>query len=449
MARGRDRNFDYTPSYEDTVEQAEKRPSFDNTLKDVKMFKARQGANLIRIMPPTWRFAEGERKHYGLLIRLHRDIGPRDRAYLCLKENDWSPEKRCPICDALYDLGRHASQEDKRALGTQESYLAYIIDRDAEKEGPQVWQYSVSTNAEIAAQSMNRRSKAVLNICHTEHGYDLEFTRTGTGRNNTRYRGFHIMREESPLADSDRDYDRWMDEIADNPLPDVLNFYSYEHIEEVYNGRSKDEEPRSRRGRDRDDDDRGSDRRRDRDEDDEPRTRSRNRGDDYDDEPSPRARSRDRDDSGDRAGDDNRSRRSDSREDDDRVRGRESRPDREEEEERPRERERTRLARDLDDEIPSEGGRRARSNGRDEDETRAVRVPREQEVLPPEETPRRSTRARFDDNGSNGGSEERPRRNAEEEERPRRGREDDGDDDNERARSRARERLNRDERRAD
>jgi hypothetical protein len=422
VARGRERNFDYTPSYEATVEIAEKRTTFDTLYKDVKLFKPHQGANLIRILPPTWRGS----KHYGLLIRLHRDVGPRDRQYLCLKENESSPEKRCPICDSLFELGARATLDEKRALSPQEAYIYYIIDRDDEKAGLQVWQVSLNLNSEIAAQCINRRSKAVINIIHPDHGYDLEFSRTGTRRNDTRYRGFHVMREPSPLSDNDRDYDAWLDEIFDRPLTDVLNFYSYEHIEQVFTGRGRDEEPRSRsRERDEEDrDDRQVERRRNRDDEEEDRRSTRNRRSDDDDDRYSRSRENDRED---RRGREEERRGSNTRDDDDRER-----PRRTSDDDESRDRGRSRLSRDLDDEIPSDGGRRARSNGRDEDDpdmTRAVR----QEVLPPEE-PRRSSRARFDED-NNSAEETR-------QERPRRGQEDD-DDSNERSRQRARDRLNR------
>lgn len=382
MARGRERRFDFIPSYEDTVEIAEQRNTFDTLFKDVKMFRAKQGANLIRIAPPTWEKA----KHYGLLIRLHRDIGPRDRQYLCPKENPSSPSKECPICDALYDLGSRATMEDKRALSPGEAYIYYIIDRDDEKLGLQVWQASLTINSEIAAQCINRRTRAVLNIIDIDKGYDIEFTRTGTTKNNTRYRGFHVMHEPSPFADDPRDFDKWTNELFDRPLTDILNFYSYEHIESVFTGRGR-EEARSE-------------------EEERPRSRSR----DDDEEERPRSRSRDRDS----------------------------------EEERPRER--TRLSEELDDDIPFDSGRR-RNNGRDDEGEEPAR--RRAEPEPEEEAPRRA-RARLGDSngGERTGTaeretraEERPRR-GEEREEERRPRETD-DDRNDRSRQRARDMLNR------
>lgn len=468
------RAYDYKPpTYEDTVERAERKGSaFDTLFKDQKLYRAKQGVNLVRILPPGW---EGAR-HYGLTIKVHRNVGPDDRQYLCLRENEHSPYKPCPICQALYDLGSRATAEDKKELRPGTNVAFYIIDRDNEKEGVQVWMASPTTESEISEQSVNHRTKAVLDIVHPDHGYDLEFNRTGTTRNNTRYRGFKVMRESSPLAESDRRLNEWLDHVFNNPLPSVLNFYKPAYLEEVFYGKAKEEEEeresKSRRLRDDnegereergdvtrrrsrepdDDDDRPSRSRRD-----EPDERSsRSRDDDDDDrprrsrDPEPEAderprRSRDAEDddrprrSRDRGDDDDRdsrtestrsSRRDPDPEPDDRPR-RSRDPEPELEAERPR-RERSRLEEDLDDSVPSEGGRRARSNGRDaEDEERPSSRRREREAEPEAEERPSSRRGRERDEEP----EERPSRRS--------SRDDPDDEPTDSRRSRMRSRLDR------
>src|SRR5690348_4678402 len=97
------RSYDYTPpSFDSTVDRAERKGSmFDSMVKDAKLYRPKQGANLLRILPPGWPKAA----HYGLTIMAHRGVGPNDRQYLCLRENASSPYKRCPICEELYKLG--------------------------------------------------------------------------------------------------------------------------------------------------------------------------------------------------------------------------------------------------------------------------------------------------------------------------------------------------------
>lgn len=246
MARGRP-EFNYTPDFDSTVRMAETRGGgYDSIVKDnVKVLKPRANTNEVRILPPTW----ANPKFYGLGIYVHYDVGPNNRQYLCLRENPTSPHRRCPVCDALYDLGSRATQEDRQRLRPKLSYLYYVIDRLAENEGVQVWRTSQKNMSEIAIQSIDRRNQSVLNITHLEDGYDVEFTRVGEGRNGTRYHGFMVMRQSTPLADTDRKYDDWTRYIVEHPLTEVLNFYSPEYIEQVLHGRAKDDDDDDDRGR--------------------------------------------------------------------------------------------------------------------------------------------------------------------------------------------------------
>lgn len=404
----RSRQIDYEPSYEATVDRAERKGSmFDNLLKDAKIYKPRQGANLVRILPPSWPKAA----HYGLTIFVHGSVGPNDRRYLCLRENQTSPHKRCPVCEELYRLGSKASQEDRQQLRAKPQVIYYIVDRDNEKDGVQVWMTSPTTDSEIAAQSVNRRAKSVVKIVDIDDGYDVEFTRTGTTRNNTRYRGFQILREPSPLAESNKVADEWLDVVFDKPLPSLLQFYSPEHIEEVFYGRAKEDEPQERvRARDSDADD-GEERptlRRTRvvDEDREesrPRRRSdTNEDDGAQDRPARRARGTDDEEGDERPARSARRPREERDERDDDARDRVRAPARagtrhDADDDAPRRR--SRLQEELDDEIPSSAGRRGASNGRDgESEERPSRARRPADE-DEEEEPRRQARRRPTDDG--------------------------------------------------
>ena len=404
MARSSERRYDYTPaSYEDTVDRAERRGSmFDSLLKDAKIYKSKQGANLLRILPQGWK---SDKNHYGLTVWIHGDVGPDDRRYLCLRENPSSPYKRCPICEELYRLGSRATPEDKAQLRPKPNVMFYVIDRDNERDGVQVWMTSPKSDTELAAQSTNRRTKAAIDVVNPDKGYDLEFVRTGSGRNTTRYGGFRFAWDPSPLSDDERQMDQWLAVAFEKPLPELLNFYPPEHIERVFYGHEKSEDdaeqPRSRirdradepatrdepderparsprdaeQPRDRDERGRG----RDDDEDwsagaarraaaDRPERPSRSRESVEEREESPRRVRQVRDDDG----DDRAARGNGRARDDDPGEVRAERPARRraaveddpEPDERSAPRRRTALNRELDDEIPSDGGRRARPNGR-------------------------------------------------------------------------------------
>jgi hypothetical protein len=247
MAKTR-RAYNYQPpSYEEAqkiVEQASRQ--FDNFIKQEipKPFKARVGDNVIRILPPTWENA----RHFAYEVKLHRNIGMNSRGfgstYLCPKCNDLSPYSECPVCEEVELLNRRGSNKDlinKIRLST--SNICYIIDREDEKAGVQPWIISQTRNAEIVAQATNKKNHRYINIVHPIEGRDLEFKRIGSGL-DTEYKGFKIEWEPSPLSENADLMDKWLDYIEEHPIPDILQFYSPEHIAEKFHGKSDiDEEP--------------------------------------------------------------------------------------------------------------------------------------------------------------------------------------------------------------
>jgi hypothetical protein len=223
---------------------------YDNLFKGIKVYKPAEGRNIVRILPPTWRGAT----HYGFPIWVHYNVGPKEGAYLCLRENKTSPHKNCPLCEELYNLGGRATTDDRKALLPTQSIIYYILDRNQPQNGVMLWRVSGTADSEIAAQSVNRRKGSVLNIVDPDRGYDLEFLRAGQ-KLATRYRGYQVVREDSPMTDDGRQYDEVLDYIFDTPLPNALNFYKPEHIEQVYSGKASDDDDDADA-----DDDRGRDR---------------------------------------------------------------------------------------------------------------------------------------------------------------------------------------------
>lgn len=232
------RAFDYQPpTFEEASKLTERRGGrYDNIIKQdgPRFFKAKAGDNFIRILPPTWDKA----RHYALPIKTHREIGPDNATYLCLKENETSPDKNCPICEERNNLSRQrAPQKELDALRPQTSLLIYLVDRSNEDQGPVIWTISNKSDLEILAQSLEKRQQRYLPIAHPIDGYDVEFIRDGEGF-GTRYRGFKVARTTSPLHDNPDKLEEWLNFIEDHPIPDILSFYSAERIESVFHGKS-------------------------------------------------------------------------------------------------------------------------------------------------------------------------------------------------------------------
>jgi len=244
---------------------------FDPIFKDkFPVLRIKEGGYRIRIMPPTWDDAD----HYGMDIYVHYGIGADQGSYLCLEK---MLKKECPVCAERRALERAGDVDAAKALSPTKRVVVWAIDRKDEDAGPQLWAMPWTVDRDFATLSEDKDSGEVLAVDDPEEGYDLSFSREGSGL-KTKYVGAKIARKPSPLHDDDETKDEWLAFIEKNPLPSVLRYFDAEHIAGIFAGGSKDddededdedEKPRSRRGKKRDDDDDDDDDVDDGDEDDE------------------------------------------------------------------------------------------------------------------------------------------------------------------------------------
>lgn len=257
---------------------------------DVPEFRPKEGTNAVRIIPPTW----DDPKHYGIDLWLHYGIGSGNDIYLCPIKMEHGDE--CAICAEREKALKDDDEEYAKQLEAKKRVLAYVIDRDKEKEGIQVWAMPWTVDREINTLAYDKRSGEVYDVDDPEEGYDIEFKREGM-RRNTKYEAIKIARRSSEL-----DNDEALEFAEENPLPDMLIFYDNDHLEKALAGtKRRDEEEddddkkdrRRKRDKDDDDDDRKSKRRRDKDEDDEDDRKSskrRSKDDDDDDDDDRRSK---------------------------------------------------------------------------------------------------------------------------------------------------------------
>ena len=217
---------------------------------DVNMFKVNDGDNLFRPLPPTWEDAE----HYGMDIYVHYGVGADNATYLCRNK---MLNEACPICEERERADSDGDADYAKELSPKKRVMIYLIDRDHEDKGPQVWTMPWGLDRDICKLSVDKRSGEVMYLDDPEDGYDVEFEKTGTGL-TTKYEGVAVARKPSDLGD-----DAWLDQIEEHPLPDILNYFEYDHIDAIFNGGSggaKDEEkgeesPRNSRDKKDTDDD--------------------------------------------------------------------------------------------------------------------------------------------------------------------------------------------------
>lgn len=225
------RSFNYVRrTADDVMERASARGgSFDDFIKSkYKKYKVKDGRNWIRILP--W---EGN-KHYGYSIFVNYGIGADNQSYLSLSK---MKKEKDPLAEAKREAEREGNAKLAKALSPRERVLMWVIDRDAEEEGPQLWAAPQTVDKSIANICIDPDDKSVVYLDDPNEGYDLRFHKEGKGLSTTYDASkMRLSKESCPISDDQGKQDKWLQYISENPLPDCVQFYDYKHIAEVFNG---------------------------------------------------------------------------------------------------------------------------------------------------------------------------------------------------------------------
>ena len=207
--------------------------------EEVTWFKSRPGENCIRLIPwlsatdPDFdKLEERWGNHWGIDIIVHRNVGPDNGTYLCLDKMKGEP---CPICDAWRG-------DDIDELKPSDRVLCWLIDRNDEKAGPQLWAMPLGVSKDISAVSQVKGSGEVLMIDDPESGYDVFFDREGE-KTRTQYKRIAVARDASPLAETQKEEERWFAYILERRLPDILKYYETDYLEKMLAGQQREPEP--------------------------------------------------------------------------------------------------------------------------------------------------------------------------------------------------------------
>lgn len=226
------KGFVYKPRTVDQIKERATRKSgrYDSIFKQgFDTWRAKTGDNLIRYLPPSWDDAD----HYGYTIFVHNGIGPDNATYLCPRK---MLNKPCPICEAEKEAKDAGENEEASALKVSERIVSWILDRDADDpEKPMLYGNSWTQDRDIVSLCVNERTGEILMIDHPDKGFDVSFKRQGAGL-KTRYYGYAIARDDSPIHDSEKAQDEILEFVKDNPVPDTLNFYDYDYMKGVLSG---------------------------------------------------------------------------------------------------------------------------------------------------------------------------------------------------------------------
>ncbi len=191
------------------------------------VWKPKDGDNIIRILPPTWENAD----HYGLILGIHFFIGPEKSSFICPYKFDRKP---CPLCEKKERLEKMGNKKESDSYRATSRTLVWIIDRNEEAKGPQLWGMPLSkVDAKILETSQNKRTGERYPVDDPEEGYDIFVTKTGQML-TTEYT-IQIDRQSSPVDA------KWVNFVVKNPLPFVLVHHDADVIRIEMDGISPEE----------------------------------------------------------------------------------------------------------------------------------------------------------------------------------------------------------------
>jgi len=204
---------------------------FDTFIKpQYKLYKCRDGKNIIRILPPTWDNAN----HYGIDLFVNYNIGPDKASYLSLSKHK---KGRDPIAEAQRQAANDGDEELAKKLQPTQRVLVWLIDRQDEDEGPQLWAMPFSkVDKAFINLSRDEDTGEVVYIDALDKGWDIRFYKEGKGLNTTYDASRMKLLGPKPISEDDDQMASWLEYIQEHPVPETLKFYDADYIMKIFGG---------------------------------------------------------------------------------------------------------------------------------------------------------------------------------------------------------------------
>lgn len=221
---------------------------------DTQQFKASNGSNLVRILPPWSEEGFFYKDYWVHFIETTDNEGKSvTRPVLCIQKEQG---KKCPACEYRAQLNKSSDESDKelaKKFRYSHRYTMQIIDQNNPDKGILLWSVSAKMMEEILKWF---EKEDWGDITDPEEGYDLEFTRTGKGMLDTKYSA------PTPATKNPTELDDWETLLED--LIDLDEFVgkmklSFKEFEALLQGEDledeEDEEEEDEQDEDEDEED--------------------------------------------------------------------------------------------------------------------------------------------------------------------------------------------------
>lgn len=176
----------------ETAEQEEAAiPSFG-----VDRMKLIPGKNLVRFLPPP----VGKSSPFRVAHTHFLNSSAGRVSFTCPR---MEAKKRCPACDKYDQLSRSGSPVDRKAADEYKPKMqvfANVIDRRNPESGPKVLQFGIGIQRDLIA--IRKDEDIGGDYTDPEKGFDILIERTGTGKDDTKYKVFPT-KTQKPLGNPD------------------------------------------------------------------------------------------------------------------------------------------------------------------------------------------------------------------------------------------------------
>lgn len=225
-------NLNYGDYSEDTA--LEEKEEIDAS--GAAFMKLKVGRNIVRILPPP----AGKRSPFRTAFQHFIEMAGVRKSVICARQEARKP---CLVCQKIDEMRKSrlpVDQEMANAMFARRRIFCNVIDRSDEAKGPKVLAFGKTVHEQLVA--LRTDPSAGGDYVHPEEGCDVIITRSGTGKNDTKYQ-VALARKESPLERSGDTnvMQAWID--AQQNLEQYAKLPSGEEVKQLLSGEAEDETP--------------------------------------------------------------------------------------------------------------------------------------------------------------------------------------------------------------
>src|SRR5258706_1691035 len=141
-----------------------------------------------------------------------------------------------PLDEARKEAEKDGNKKLADSLKPSKRVGFYLVDRLAEDAGVQFWAAPWTVDKAFCGIAIDEDTGAATMVDHPDEGCDIRFYKEGTGM-TTKYPAEKMrVLKPSPLSEDENLANEWLGFVQEHPIPDMLNFYDYDHIAAAFEG---------------------------------------------------------------------------------------------------------------------------------------------------------------------------------------------------------------------